>query len=32
VPLIDQLRKDALDMRAPNPFFHQRWAERVWGD
>lgn len=30
--LIEQLRNDALSMRAPNPRFEPRWMERVWGD
>jgi hypothetical protein len=30
--LITQLRKDALSMRTPNPYFEARWMARVWGE
>jgi hypothetical protein len=30
--VVRALRAEALAMRAPNPKFHARWAEDVWGD
>ena len=29
---VEQLRNDALSMRAPNPRFEPPWVEPVWGD
>jgi len=30
--LITTLRNDALDMRAPNPYFQPKWMAKIWGE